>query len=472
MTRFLNDDFLLDTDGARHLFHGVARDLPIVDYHNHLPPAEIAEDRHWDEIGTLWLGHDHYKWRVMRWAGVEERLITGDADPRDKFDAFARIMPRLVGNPVHHWSHLELWRYFDLDGTVLSAGTADRVWDVTRERLGSGDFGARAMLTKMKVELVGTTDDPLDTLEHHAALEGAPWRVVPTFRPDPAIRIDQAGFAAYVDRLEAATRPIGGFGDLVDALTERLDHFVAHGCRAADHGIDRLDVADEVPLEALDATLARVRAGQAPDAGAAAAWRAALFVAMGRAYAARDLVMQLHLNALRNNRTRLLEGAGRDAGADSIRDIPVAEPLNALLDRLDRTDALPRMVIYGLDPARNPAIVTTAGNFQDGRVPGKVQAGTAWWFNDQLDGMESQIRTLAQMGLISTFTGMLTDSRSFLSFPRHEYFRRLLCRIVGRWEAEGHVPDDRAALEELVRDICYRNARDWFRPGPVARAAP
>lgn len=462
MPGFLNDDFLLDTTAARRLYHEVAAGLPIVDYHNHLPPAEIAEDRHWDELGTLWLGHDHYKWRVMRWAGVEERLVTGDADPREKFDAFARIMPRLVGNPVHHWSHLELWRYFDLEGVVLSAATADRVWEVTCARLSEPEFGARGLLSRMNVELVGTTDDPLDGLDHHAALADAPWKVVPTFRPDPAVKIGAPGFPDWIARLEGLTRPIGGFDDLVAALEARLDHFVAHGCRAADHGIDRLDIGPEVGASTLDTALDAARNGRSVSGDDARAWRSALFVAMGRAYAARGLVMQLHLNALRDNRSRLWRLTGADAGADSIRDVPLAEPLNGLLDRLDRDGRLPRMVIYGLDPAKNPAIVTTAGNFQDGTVPGKVQAGTAWWFNDQLDGMEDQIRTLAQMGLISTFLGMLTDSRSFLSFPRHEYFRRLFCRIVGRWHEGGHVPDDRDLLDGLVRDVCHRNARDWF----------
>ncbi|MDD9745478.1 MULTISPECIES: glucuronate isomerase [Marinovum] len=462
MTRFLNDDFLLDTAEARHLFHEVARDLPIIDYHNHLPPAEIAKDQRWDELGTLWLGHDHYKWRLMRWAGVEERLITGDADPRDKFNAFARVMPKLVANPVHHWSHLELWRYFGLDGTVLSTETADRVWDATKERLAEPGYGARGLLSQMKVELVGTTDDPLDSLEHHAALKDAPWRVVPTFRPDPAMKIDAPGFAAWIARLEEMTHPIASFDDLIGALEKRLDHFVAHGCRAADHGIDRLDAGPEVPAAVLDAALDAGRTGRAVSGEDAAAWRAALLVALGRAYAKRDLVMQLHVNALRSNRTRLRESLGPDVGADSPRDISLAEPLNTLLDRLDRDGTLPRSVLYGLDTTRNAAIVTTAGNFQDGSIPGKIQAGTAWWFNDQLDGMEDQMRTLAQMGLISTFLGMLTDSRSFLSFPRHEYFRRLFCRIVGRWQVEGHVPDDQDAMDELVRDVCYRNARDWF----------
>ena len=462
MTRFLNQDFLLDTAEARRLYHDVAKDLPIVDYHNHLPPAEIAGDQHWDELGSLWLGHDHYKWRVMRWAGVEERLVTGDASPREKFDAFASAMPKMIGNPVHHWSHLELWRHFDLDGVILGPDTADHVWEVTQDKLSRPEYGAQGLLTRMNVDLVGTTDDPLDTLEHHAALRDAPWRVVPTFRPDPAIKIDAPGFADWIERLEAATQSISGFDDVVEALEARLDHFVAHGCRAADHGIDRLDAGAEVPVSRLDAALDAARAGREVGAEDAAAWRAALFVAMGRAYARRNLVMQLHVNAMRSTRTRLFETVGRDVGADSIRDTAMAEPLNDLLDRLDRTDVLPRMVIYGLDPAKNPVIVTTAGNFQDGSVPGKVQAGTAWWFNDQLDGMEDQMRTLSQMGLISTFLGMLTDSRSFLSFPRHEYFRRLFCRIVGRWQEEGHVPDDREALDALVGDVCYRNARDWF----------
>ena len=377
MTRFLNNDFLLDTSEARRLYHEVAKDLPIVDYHNHLPPAEIAGDKHWDELGSLWLGHDHYKWRVMRWAGVEERLITGDASPREKFNAFAHVMPRLIGNPVHHWSHLELWRHFDLDGVVLGPDTADHVWEVTQAQLGQAEFGAQGLLTRMNVALVGTTDDPLDTLEHHAALKDSAWRVVPTFRPDPAVKIEAPAFAGWIDRLEAMTHQIGCFADLVNALETRLDDFVAHGCRAADHGIDRLDAGDEVDEARLDTALTAARTGREIAAQDAAAWRAALFVAMGRAYARRNLVMQLHVNALRNARTRLFDLVGRDAGADSIRDTALAEPLNALLDRLDRTDELPRMILYGLDPSKTPVVVTTAGNFQDGEVPGKVQPGTA-----------------------------------------------------------------------------------------------
>jgi len=461
-TAFLGPDFLLDTEPARRLFHETAAPLPIIDFHNHLPAAEIAADRHWETLGELWLAHDHYKWRVMRWAGIDERRITGAAGWREKFDAFAEALPRAVANPVHHWSHLELWRHFGLDGTVLGPQTAPEVWETANARLAEPGFGARGLLARMRVELVGTTDDPLDDLSHHAALAGGDVRVIPTFRPDPAMQVGAAGFAGYVDRLEAATHPIRGFDDLVGALAMRLDHFVAHGCRATDHGIDHLELGAELDPAGCNAALEAGRRGAPVAAATAAGFRTALLVALGRACAARGLVMQLHLGALRNTRSRLVETVGRDAGADSIRDAALAAPLNALLDRLDSTGELPRMVLYGLDPARNPVLVTTAGNFQDGSVPGKIQPGTAWWFNDQLDGMEAQMRTLAQMGLISTFLGMLTDSRSFLSFPRHEYFRRLLCRLIGRWQVDGHIPGDAATAEALVRDICHDNARRWF----------
>lgn len=462
MTAFLNSDFLLDTATARHLFHEIASDLPIVDYHNHLPPAEIAADRKWDNIGEMWLAFDHYKWRVMRWAGVDEARVSGNASWRQKFDAFAEAMPRAVLNPVHHWSHLELWRYFDLTGTVLSPTTADHVWHATNARLSEPGFTAQGLLRRMNVELVGTTDDPLDDLTHHAAMKGTDITVVPTFRPDKSVQIEASGFAGYVVRLEALTHPIRSFEDLVAALLLRLDHFVAHGCRAADHGINHLDAGDIPGAAALDAALRTARAGQPVTPEQASGHRAALFDALGRAYAARGLVMQCHMNVVRNGSTRLLQAIGPDAGGDSLRDTDMAGPLNVLLDRLDRDGQLPRMVLYGLDPARNPVVVATAGTFQDGSVPGKIQAGSAWWFNDTLDGMESQMRTLAQVGLLSTFLGMLTDSRSFLSFPRHEYFRRLLCGMIGRWSETGHLPDDPEALEQLVRGICYENAKAWF----------
>lgn len=464
MTTFLGPDFLLDTAEAQRLYHDIAADLPIVDYHNHLPPAEIAQDRHWDNLGQLWLGHDHYKWRVMRWAGIPEDRITAPATDRQKFDAFAEAMPRLVMNPVHHWSHLELWRYFGLEGTILSPETADKVWDQVNGQLDGTEFGARGLLRRMNVQFIGTTDDPLDDLQYHRQLQNDPeLTVVPSFRPDRAFQIESEGFVPYLASLgEATGREISNFDALADALLQRLDHFVAHGCRAADHGIELLDCGEEYPASKLNDALRRRLAGEVLDPADAAALRAALFVTLGRAYAAKGIVMQLHIGPLRNNRHRLLQRVGRDAGADSMNDFSIAAPLNALLDRLDRTDELPSTVLYSVNPAHNAVLATTAGNFQDGSRAGKVQAGTAWWFNDQLDGMERQMNDLTQMGLLSTFLGMLTDSRSFLSFTRHEYFRRLLCRMIGRWHRDGLLPGDQSALDDLVRDISYRNAASWF----------
>ena len=468
MSRFLGPDFLLETPTARHLFHEVAKPLPIVDFHNHLSPQDIAQDRHWDNLGELWLAHDHYKWRLMRWAGVPESHVTGPADYRARYDAFARVMPRMVGNPVHHWSHLELWRHFGLEGLVLNEASAARAWDAAGERLAEPGYGARGLLAQMKVVHVATTDDPCDTLEHHAAFAAEPYaglRMVPTFRPDPALYPEDAGFGAWLERLEGASgQAITGWDDLLGALMARLDHFCAHGARAADHGLNRMELARPASPAMLSRLLDRARRGQPLTEDEAASFRLSLLLELGRAYAARNMVMQLHIGPLRNNRSRLLAGVGRDAGGDSLRDAPLAEALNAFLDHLDRDDALPRTILYALDPGKNPVIMTTAGNFQDGSIAGKVQPGTAWWFNDQLDGMETQMRMLAQMGLISTFLGMLTDSRSFLSFPRHEYFRRLLCRMIGDWTEKGHLPPEPELLEGLVRDICYRNAAGWFEP--------
>jgi len=469
MQPFLGPDFLLDTETAQRLFHEVAAGLPIIDFHNHLPPDDIAADRGWENLGEAWLAHDHYKWRLMRWAGIEERLVTGPADWRARFDAFAAVMPRAYGNPVHHWAHLELWRYFGLEGTVLSSATSRAVWEAADARLARPEFRARGLLARMKVELVATTDDPADDLAHHrafAAEGGTGLRMIPSFRPDRALALADAGFPAWLERLAAAAGcpPIRSFDDLLGALTLRLDVFAALGARAADHGIDHLFDGDERGAAALDAMLARRLSGAMPDGAETADWQASLLAALGRAYHERDMVMQMHIGVLRNSRSRLFDRMGRDAGGDSIRDEALARPLNRLLDRLDRTDQLPRTILYALDPARLAVTTTTAGNFQDGSRGGKVQAGTAWWFNDQLDGMEAQMRLFANTGLFGSFLGMLTDSRSFLSFPRHEYFRRLLCRILGRWAEDGLVPPDPEPMEALVRAVCYTNARDWFAP--------
>lgn len=474
MQPFLGSDFLLTTEPARRLYHEVAADLPIVDYHNHLEPAAIAEDTRWDTIGRIWLEGDHYKWRAMRWAGIDERRVTGEADFREKFDAFAETIPQCIGNPLYHWTHLELYRYFGMDGLVFSPASAGEVWQEANGLLAEPGFSARSLLKRMKVELVGTTDDPCDSLEHHlafAAMPDAGFRLVPSFRPDKAFKIAAPGFPAYLERLAGAS---GGstrtFDGLCEALLSRLDHFVGAGCRASDHGIEILRTGHERTPNELTAILKKRLAGLQLDETEIADFETSLLVFLGRAYAARDIVMQLHVGPVRNARTRLLESFGPDAGGDSIGDRPVVEPLNHLLDRLDRTDELPRTILYSVDPSKNEAIVGVAGNFQDGSVAGKVQAGSAWWFNDQLDGMERQMTQLAQMGLISRFVGMLTDSRSFLSFPRHEYFRRLFCAMVGRWMAEGHMPADYDLAGKLVHDVCYGNARAWFLDGVAPKS--
>lgn len=465
MQPFLGPDFLLPNEPARRLYHEVAADLPIIDYHNHLPPQEIAENRTWDNIGELWLGHDHYKWRLMRWAGIEEERITGKAGWRTKFDAFAETMPQCIGNPMYHWSHLELWRYFGLEGTVFSPATADECWEAANAQLSRPAFSARGLLERMKVELVGTTDDPTDTLEHHEAMldAGLPFKVVPSFRPDRAIKIEAEGFATYVEKLATVSgTPVRRFDDLVGALNNRLTRFVALGCRASDHGLEVLRAGQYATAARLDAILRKRLDGGTLDEDEIADFQTALLVELGRAYAKHDLVMQLHIGPLRNTRTRLFDALGADSGGDSMNDLAVAGALNAFLDRLDRTDELPRTILYCLDPTKNAMIAATAGNFQDGSTAGKVQAGAAWWFNDQLDGMEHQLTQLAQMGLLSRFVGMLTDSRSFLSFPRHEYYRRLVCRMVGGWMEEGAMPPDHDLAAGIIEDICYRNARRWF----------
>jgi len=466
MKPFLGDDFLLENDAAARLYHDTAARQPIIDYHNHLPPEEIGDNKNWDTIGRIWLEGDHYKWRAMRWAGVPEEKITGSADFRDKFDAYAAIMPDCLGNPLYHWSHLELYRYFGLDGTLISAKTAGDIWRAANEKLALHEFSARGLLRQMDVRYVGTTDDPCDTLEHHLALKGDPdlgFVLAPSFRPDKAIKIERPEFTGYLEKLGALTgQAIRSFDDLMAALVSRLDFFVAAGCKASDHGLDVLHLGEERTASELTAILKKPLDGRALSEDDIADFQTAVLVELARAYAERDLVMQFHIGAQRNNNAALFAGLGTDVGGDSIGDRPIAAALNGLLGRISTHCALPRTVLYCLDPTKNEVLVTTAGNFQDGSLPGKIQAGSGWWFNDQIDGMERQMTQLAQMGLISTFVGMLTDSRSFLSFPRHEYFRRLVANMIGTWMERGEIPPDFDMAEKLVADICYGNARRWF----------
>ena len=469
MLPFLGPDFLLDTATARALYHDIAEGLPIVDYHNHLDPAAIAGDKKWDDLGAIWLEGDHYKWRAMRWAGIDEARVTGTASFRDKFDAFAEVMPRFLGNPLYHWTHLELQRYFGIRD-VLSSQTADAIWDHAQEQLSQDSHSARGLLRQMNVAFVGTTDMPNDSLEHHKAIAAddsiTDMIVAPSFRPDPAFKIELHGFPDFLAKLsETVGRPIESYEALKAALIERLDHFVAHGCQATDHGIEILRFAPPVSPAALDVILEKRLGETALTEEEIAQFQSSLLVDLGAEYCKRNLVMQLHIGAIRNNSSRLLSALGPDVGGDSIADRPIAEPLNGLLDAMDRDGNLPRTILYCLDPTKNEVIVTSAGNFQDGSMPGKIQAGSGWWFNDQLDGMEQQMTQLAQMGLFAEFIGMLTDSRSFLSFPRHEYFRRLVCQMVGRWAEQGHIPNSQPLLQGLVRDVCYKNAASWFLKG-------
>ncbi|WP_208975027.1 glucuronate isomerase [Pseudovibrio exalbescens] len=467
MQPFLGKDFLLETEAAKKLYHDYAADMPIVDYHNHLDPKAIAENQQFEDIGSTWLAGDHYKWRAMRWAGVNERFITGNETTfREKFNAYAEVMPKFIGNPLYHWSHLEMYRYFGLDGVVLSAKTADQVWETCNQKLAQKEFGARGLLEMQNVVMLGTTDDPADDLRYHKQIAedaNISMKVRPTFRPDNAFKINKPAFPGYIARLaETVGFDINSYEKLLEALKLRLDHFDAHGCRAADHGLDCMLFAPVPGATELERVFKLGLNGETLTLDDITAFQSAVQVYLAQEYARRGWVMQIHVGATRNNRTRLFKALGPDVGVDGIDDRELANPLNQFLDTLDQDDLLPRTVLYSLDPTKNEVVVTTAGNFQDGSIGGKVQAGTGWWHNDQLDGMERQMTQLAQMGLLSQFLGMLTDSRSFLSFPRHEYFRRLLCKMIGEWMTKGHMPADYELAGQMVKDICYGNAAKWF----------
>lgn len=464
MKPFLSDDFLLPTQAARQLFHDVAAKAPIVDYHSHLPPKAIAEDRAYDNIGALWLEGDHYKWRAMRAAGIEETFITGDAGWREKFDAYAATMPGLLGNPLYHWTHLELRRYFGVT-EPLSPETADRIWSACNERLKDPQFSTRRLITRMNVSMIGTTDDPADDLAHHRAIaddDAFEVLVRPTFRPDKAIKIANPGFRAYLETLgKAADAEITAFADLLEALDRRIAHFADHGCLAADHGLEivRFGRADHATLTT---ALERVLAGKDVSEGDAAAFETEVQRHLAARYAERGWVMQLHLGPRRQNSSLMTERLGPDTGFDGIDDRPFMEPLARLLDSMDRDDALPRTVIYNVDPARNVATAAMAFSFNRGGIAGKMQFGSAWWHADHVDGMRRQMIDYASTGVFGEFVGMLTDSRSFLSFPRHELFRRVLCGLVGGWMEDGEMPGDFDLASDLVDRIAWRNADRLF----------
>lgn len=461
---FIHDDFLLSTPAARRLYHEHAAGQPIFDYHCHLSPHDLAEDRRFNNLFEIWLQGDHYKWRAMRANVVNERFITGDADPFDKFKAWAATVPHTLRNPLYHWTHLELQRYFGIT-ELLNEASAERVWRQANEMLATPEFSVHGILRRFHLTAVCTTDDPTDTLREHESLAGSnlPTQVLPAFRPDAALNVHRPdAYKSWTARLEETSGiSVDFFPGLLDALRVRCDFFHARGCRLSDHGLERPHA--EPCTDAQAAAIYRAaRAGQAASPTEHAQFSSYLMVFLGRLYAERGWTMQLHLGALRNANTRLLRLLGPDTGFDSIGDFPQAGGLAGLLDRLDTENALPKTILYNLNPADNHLFAAMIGNYQDGSVPGKVQYGGGWWFLDQKEGMEAQLNALSNLGLLARFVGMVTDSRSFMSYPRHEYFRRVLCNLIGRDIETGEIPDDDALTGPLVRNICHENARAYF----------
>ena len=467
---FIHAEFLLETKRARALYHDFAEPLPILDFHGHLPPRDLAEDRRFEDLTAIWLAGDHYKWRAMRAAGVDERFITGDAPAWEKFRKWAETVPKTLRNPLYHWTHLELARVFGI-GLSLGLPTARAIWDEANAKLAAGDLTARGILRRMNVAVVCTTDDPADDLGHHRALRDVrdlPFRVFPTFRPDKALAIDDPGsYSRYIDRLaQAAEVEIRTYDDLLTALRKRHDYFHGLGCRLSDHGLETIFADDYTDREVREA-FAAARGGKAVAPVLVSQLNSALLHELAVMDWEKGWVQQYHLGALRNTNTRGRRALGPDAGFDSIGDFELARPLARFLDSLDAEGKLARTVLYNLNPGDTEVLASMAGNFQDGRIPGKIQCGPAWWFLDQADGMTRHLEALSSLGLLSQFIGMTTDSRSFLSFPRHEYFRRLLCNILGGEMERGLLPDDLALVGGLVRDVCYFNAERYFRlPGP------
>jgi glucuronate isomerase len=464
MAAFAGDDFLLETPTARELYHGFARDLPIIDYHCHLSPELMAADHTFSSVTGIWLDGDHYKWRAMRALGVPERLITGDASDWEKFEAWARTVPSTLGNPLYHWTAMELKRPFGIH-EPLNAGTARSIFSQCNEQLRNG-LTAMEILRSFRVAVVCTTDDPADSLEAHrklAARTNPYTQVYPTWRPDKALAVgDVTEWNRWVDRLQAAANcSIADWGTFLGALEARHAVFHELGCRASDHGLDRMHAAPFTDAAA-SASFDRLRAGHSLDDAGTGVFRSALLHRMALLDHARGWVQQFHLGALRNVNTRMRGILGPDTGYDAIGDFDQAPPLARFLDRLDQTDQLAKTILYNVNPALNAVFATLAGCFQGSGIPGKIQWGSAWWFLDQLDGMEAQIRMLANMGLLSQFVGMITDSRSFLSWPRHDYFRRLLCQILGEDVRRGRLPANLDALGSLVADVCFHNARNYF----------
>lgn len=465
MKKFMDENFLLSTPTAVKLYHEYAKPMPIIDYHCHLSPQEIYENKTYKNITEVWLYGDHYKWRAMRSNGVEEPYVTGDASDYDKFLAYARTMPMSIGNPLYHWSHLELQRFFGVY-ELLNEKNAPAIWEKVNEQLNSPGFGARDLILKSNVRVICTTDDPVDSLEYHIQIKELPdfdVAVLPSFRPDKGLEINRAGFLDWIGKLSAASgQAIGDFGSFLTALESRVRFFHSVGCRVSDHALDYVPYA-EATREEVEAIFAKALRGEPVSFHEEQQHKTYTLVFLGKLYAELGWAMQYHINAARNNNARLFAGLGPDTGFDSINDSVIAQPLARLLSALDRDNTLPRTILYSLNPTQNHVIGSLIGCFQGGGIPGKVQFGSAWWFNDTKEGMIAQIKTLADLGLLSRFVGMLTDSRSFLSYTRHEYFRRILCDLIGDWVENGEFPDDCELLSEIVQGISFNNAEQYFR---------
>jgi glucuronate isomerase len=469
MKPFLSDDFLLQTKSAQRLYHEYASSMPIFDYHCHLPVEEIAGNKNFANLTSIWLNGDHYKWRAMRANGVDEALITGSASDEEKFRAWAETVPKTLRNPLYHWTHLELKNPFGID-ELLNPDSAEQIYDTCSQMLQREDFSTRGLLARMNVKVVCTTDDPLDSLEFHKLLRDDPSfsvKVLPAYRPDKAMSVENpAGFNQWVDGLAALTgTDISSYDQYLESIKQRHDFFHDMGCRLSDHGLEE-PYGEEYGAKQIDSIFARARTGEGLSSAEIRTFKSAMLVDLAIMDHDRGWTQQFHFGALRNNNSRAFDRLGPDTGYDSIGDFSMARSLSRFLDRLESQDKLAKTILYNINPSDNEIIATMVGNFQDGRTPGKMQFGSGWWYNDQKDGMERQINVLSNIGILSRFVGMLTDSRSFLSYPRHEYFRRVLCNLFGNDIENGELPADYMLIGETIKDICYRNAVSYFGIDP------
>ena len=475
MKAFMDQDFLLETETAKHLFHDYAENMPLVDYHCHLSPKEIYEDHRFNNIAEVWLGGrqpdgsyfgDHYKWRVMRSNGVPEELVTGTAQPFERFVKLAESLEMAIGNPMYHWCHMELQKFFGIT-EPLTPESAQHIWDHCNKLLQEDpEMSARGLIRKSNVAFIGTTDDPIDTLEWHAKIEADPTiavKVCPSYRPDKAVNIHKDGFLSYIDALahSVGKEKLVSVQEICDALVERLEFFHAHGCRASDHGLDYVPYM-ECTMEEADAIYQKALQGEKLTSAEVEAYQTTILLCLAKAYHRLNIAMQLHYSCLRNNNTRIFKTQGPDTGVDAIAQNTCGGNIAKFLAVLDEAGTCPKTILYSLNPSDNAQLGSLIGCFQDSTVPGKIQHGSAWWFNDNKSGMEEQMASLANLGLLGNFIGMMTDSRSFLSYPRHDYFRRILCNMLGKWVENGEYPNNDSSLKKIVEGISYKNAARYF----------